>query len=60
VAVGAGLLALLISRFAKYTEYSLYLTTKGCEQRAITSTHRAFMLALRDSLNDAIAAGSPP
>jgi Family of unknown function (DUF6232) len=57
VGVAAVLLAVLVLRY-QYTEYSLYLTAAGGEKQAITSRDRAFMLSLREALNDAIAKGS--
>jgi ABC-type uncharacterized transport system permease subunit len=58
VAVAAAVLAAVAWRFFKHTEYGLYLTTAGGEKQAITSRDRAFMLSLREALNDAIAKGS--
>ena len=58
VAVAAAVLAAMAWRFFRYTEYSLYLTTADGEKQAITSRDRAFMLSLREALNDAIAKGS--
>lgn len=60
VAVGAALLAAVVWRFFRYTEYSLYLTTAGGEKQAITSRDHASMLELRNSLNDALATGAHP
>lgn len=58
VALAAVALVAVVWRFFRYTEYGLYLTTAGGEKQAITSRDRAFMVSLRNALNDAIAKGA--
>jgi hypothetical protein len=45
----------VVSWFRQPTRYTLYLVTTAGEQAAMTSTDRAFMTKLRDTLADTLA-----